>query len=82
MGMIFIPGVGSGGNPNPVGSGWDPGWIGWDDQLTWIAQITWLNAGLTKSYSGEPRLVPRLQIWSFCKGHRKGRVTERVPDLT
>ena len=23
--MIFIPGVGSGGNPNPVGSGWDPG---------------------------------------------------------
>ena len=34
MGMIFIPGpggVGSGGNPNPVGSGWDPGLgSGWD----------------------------------------------------
>ena len=39
MGMIFIPGVGSGGNPNPVGSGWDPGWIGWDDELLFFSKF-------------------------------------------
>ena len=39
MGMLFIPGVGSGGNTNPVGSGWDPGWIGWDDELLFFSKF-------------------------------------------
>ena len=51
MGMIFIPGVGSGGNPNPVGSGWDPGWIGWDDQLLFFSKFFKVVEDIPREYS-------------------------------
>ena len=51
MGMIFIPGVGSGGNPNPVGSGWDPGWIGWDDELLFFSKFFKVLEDIPREYS-------------------------------